>query len=612
MEDALPAGTALRNLGEHRLKDLSRPEHLYQLDIAGLPREFPPLRSLDSHRNNLPLQLSSFVGRERELAQIRKLLEENRLLTLTGPGGSGKTRLALQLAAAVSEEFEGGVYFVPLASVNDPDLVASTIAQSLGLAEATWPRTTGPLPGGETRSALDRLMEHLRDREVLLVLDNFEQVLPAAALVTTLLEASPRLKVVVTSRAVLRLYGEHEYPVPPLGLPDPNHLPDLGALTQYEAVALFVQRATAVRPGFTVTNHNAPAIAEICARLDGLPLAIELAAAQIRLLTPEAILARLGSRLRLLVSGPRDLPKRQQTLRETIDWSYELLEASEQRLFARLAVFVAGWSLEEAEAVCGPPEELGMEVFEGLSSLAEKSLVVVREDSPEPRFAMLETIREFALERLADGGEEEQQRRRHAETYLALAERAEPELVGPERRRWLDRLEREHDNFRSALAWSIQQGEVGTALRLVGALWRLWQARGYLGEGRRWTEEALQLPGAESNARVLAKALAAAGGSPTGGRTWRSNTATTSATLTSPDRSATTPSSATRSTTSPSPISIAESQRSPRPAGSRAVPTSRRPVTASESPGSSLPARSWPSSREISKRLPEAWRPAWL
>ncbi|MDQ4129454.1 MAG: adenylate/guanylate cyclase domain-containing protein [Actinomycetota bacterium] len=513
VQDDLPPDCNLRDLGDHRLKDLSRPERLYQLIIAGLRSVFPSLRSLDAHPNNLPLQLTSFVGRERELAHIRKLLAENRLLTLTGPGGAGKTRVALQLAAEVSDEFEDGVFFVALASVHDPDLVASVIAQSLGLPEAAWPPPSGQAPGGGTRPAVERLLEYLRERELLLVLDNFEQVLPAAPVLTQLLEASPGLKVVVTSRAVLRLYGEHEFAVPPLELPDPRHLPDLPTLSQYEAVALFVQRATAVKPGFSVTNQNAPAIAEICARLDGLPLAIELAAARVRLLTPEAILARLGSRLRLLVGGARDLPKRQQTLREAIDWSYELLEPAEQRLFARLGVFVGGWSLEEAEAVCGPPEELGIEVFEGLSSLAEKSLVRVRdEDSPEPRSAMLETIREFALERLAASGEQERLRRRHAEAYLALAEQAEPELVGNERRRWLDRLERDHDNFRSALAWAIQQGEVETALRLPGAVWRLWQARGYLDEGRRWTEETLGLPGAESNPRVFAKALAAAGG----------------------------------------------------------------------------------------------------
>ncbi|HEX2028183.1 MAG TPA: adenylate/guanylate cyclase domain-containing protein [Nitriliruptorales bacterium] len=503
VEHDLPTGVTLRDLGEHRLKDLARVEHLFQLEVAGLAGLFPPLRSLDARPNNLPRQRTSFVGREMELDETTRLLSEGRLLTLTGPGGAGKTRLALQLAAGVGEQFDGGVFFVGLGPITDPGLVAVTIAQSLGLPEAQ----------GETRTALDRLVAYLADRQVLLVLDNFEQVLTAAAVVSAVLEASPRTKVVVTSRAVLHLYGEREYPVPALRRPDPHHLPDLASLSQYESVRLFIERAMAVRPDFAVTNANAPAVAEICARLDGLPLAIELAAARVRLLPPEAILTRLGDRLALLVGGPRDLPARQQTLRQAIAWSHDLLRPEERRLFARLSVFVAGCRLPEAEAVCGPPHELGLDVLEGLSALAENSLVTSSaEDPAEPRFGMLETIREFALERLAASGEEEDLRRRHAAAFLALAEDTAPQLYGADRRRCLDRLEREHGNFRAALSWALQRGETATALRLAAALWRLWQMRGHLVEGRRWVERALALPDAARHPQARLRALTAAGG----------------------------------------------------------------------------------------------------
>ncbi len=502
VEHDLPAGVSLRDLGDQQLKDVGV-EHLYQLDIPGHRGEFPPPRSLDARANNLPAQLTSFVGRQQQLTETKQLLRDGHLLTLTGPGGAGKTRLALQLAAEVSDEFEGGVFFVGLGPIADPGLVALTIAQTLGLPETR----------GETRPALDRLVDYLRDRQVLLVLDNFEQVLPAAPVVSALLAASPRSKVVVTSRAALHLSGEREYQVPPLRRPDPRHLPGLDSLSQYEAVSLFIQRAVAVRPDFAVTNDNAPAVAEICDRVDGLPLAIELAAARVRLLPPEAILTRLDSRLSLLVGGPRDMPARQQTLRQTIAWSHDLLGHEERRLFARLAVFVGGCRLEEAEAVCGPPDELGLEVLEGLSVLADNSLVTSSaEDPAEPRFGMLETIREFALERLAESGEEEDLHRRHAAAFLVLAEGTAPQLYGPDRRRYLDRLEREHDNFRAALSWAVQRGETQLALRLSAALWRLWQMRGYLVEGRGWVERALALPDAARHPEARMRALTAAGG----------------------------------------------------------------------------------------------------
>ncbi|MBA3552535.1 MAG: tetratricopeptide repeat protein [Actinobacteria bacterium] len=500
--DRLPDGLSIRDLGDHRLRDLTRPERLYQVVAADLPGEFPALRTLDNRPNNLPLSLTSFIGRAAELEEVKRLLDQTRLLTLTGPGGTGKTRLSLQLAAAASDQFPHGVFFVTLAPIFDPALVPSTIAQTLGLYEVT----------GGPGSPQERLAEYLRDRELLLVLDNFEQVLSAAPVVTDLLRASPGLKVVVTSRAVLHVTGEWEYPVPPLGLPDPRHLPGLPVLSQFEAVALFIERAAAVKPGFQVTNENAPAVAEICARLDGLPLAIELAAARVRLLSPQAILARLGSRLALAIGGARDVPERQRTLRQAIDWSHDLLDPAERKLFARLAAFVGGAGLEEIETVCGPAADLGMDVLEAVGSLKEKSLVTtIGEDWGEPRFSMLETIREYAAERLEESGEAEEIRRRHAEVFLALVELAEPKLTGRERMPWLDRLEREHDNLRAALRWTSEQGDHDRALTMAGKLWRFWQQRGMIEEGRLRVGDAMARAGGEADPRARLKALEAAG-----------------------------------------------------------------------------------------------------
>ncbi len=500
IEHALPEGVHLRDLGEHRLKDLHRPEHLFQLVLADLPAEFPPLRTLNSIPNNLPTQLTSFVGRDRELAEARRLVSASRLLTLTGPGGTGKTRLALQLAAELIDQFPHGAYFVPLAATTDPALVASTMTQTLGVQES----------GG--RSPRDRLLEHLADKELLLLLDNFEQVLPAALLVGDLLKTCPRLKVLVTSRAALHVSGEQEFPVPPLRLPDPKHLPDLGALSQYEAVALFIQRAVTVKPDFQVTNENAPAVAEITARLDGLPLAIELAAARVKLLPPDAMLARLQDRLSLLQSSARDLPARQQTLRNAIAWSYDLLDDGGRRLLARLAVFVGGCGLAEAELVCGPSADLGQEVLNGLEGLVDHSLLRQIEPQGEPRFVMLETIREFAREHLNASREASEILRRHAQVYLAVAEQAGLHLMGPDRTIWLDRLEQDHDNLRAALAWSIQQAEADIALRLLWSLWRFWQMRGHLHEARSRLDLLFGIPGLPAHKHALAKALEAAGG----------------------------------------------------------------------------------------------------
>ncbi|MBI3980207.1 MAG: adenylate/guanylate cyclase domain-containing protein [Chloroflexi bacterium] len=337
--DALPPGAGLRSMGSHRLKDLYRSEHLFQLVHPALPGEFPPPKSLDALPNNLPVQLTSFIGRERELAEVKRLLKTTRLLTLSGPGGCGKTRLALQVAADQLDDFADGVYFVDLGSVRDRSLVAPAIAKALGVREVG------------ARTPLEGLKDELRDREMLLVLDNFEQVLAATSLVADLLTACPRLTLLVTSRVVLHVRGEREFAVPPLTLPDLKRLPPAEQLSQFEAVRLFGERAMAVKPDFAITPGNAAVVAEICHRLDGLPLAIELAAARIKYLPPQAMLARLDHRLSLLTGGPRDLPARQQTLRGAIAWSYDLLSESEKTLFCRLSVFVGGCTIDAAEVV---------------------------------------------------------------------------------------------------------------------------------------------------------------------------------------------------------------------------------------------------------------------
>jgi len=500
VEQSLPEGVTLRDLGEHRLKDLSGPQHLFQVVADGLQVDFPPPRTLE-RTTNLPPQLTSFVGRRREIEEIKERLAGTRLLTLTGPGGTGKTRLSIQVASEVLGDFEDGVFFAALAPISDPELVVPTIAQVLGLREEAH------------RPTIETVSEYLKDKHLLLVLDNFEQVLGGAPKVGELLAVAERLSVLATSREALGIHGEKEYLVPPLGLPDVEHLPPLEALSQYEAVVLFIDRAASVKPGFEVTNENAPAIAEICARLDGLPLALELAAARVKLLNPHEILKRLGHRLTLLAGGARDLPTRQQTLRDAIDWSYDLLEEQERAFFARLSVFVGGFTLDAAEAVCNSDGDLGVDTLEGVASLTNKSLLRQMDTGDaESRFFMLETIREYASERLADAPEAEEIVGRHAKFFLSLAERAEPELLGPEQASWLDTLEREHDNLRAAMAWASEHAEVETALLLGGALWRFWQIRGHLREAATRLQTVLALPASTGHPRARAKALEAAGG----------------------------------------------------------------------------------------------------
>lgn len=495
----LPEGVTVRDLGEHRLKDLPRPERLYQLQIPGLPQDFPQIRSLDTRRGNLPEPLTSFVGRREELAEIPKILAETRLLTLTGPGGSGKTRLSIQAGSALEDSFEDGTFFVPLAPIEEPELVVPTIAEVLGVEED---------PG---RPAIETLTEYLADREILLVLDNFEQVIPAAGSVGEILKATSRVKVLATSREPLHLVGEREYPVPPLQLPDLEDLPPLEALSQYEAVQLLIQRASAVLPGFEVTNENAPAVAEICARLDGLPLAIELAAARIKLLPPDELLKRLDRTLALLSSGARDLPERQRTLRGAIAWSYDLLDDQERAFFRRLSVFMGGFTLEAADEVCNPDGELG-DILDLVASLLDKSLVRTFSGPAGTRYLMLQTIGEYAREELEDAGEDEQIDGRHARYVLGMVEDAVPRLFGPDRARWLDRLAAEHDNLRAALVWTLETGELEVGLRLGGRAWRFWQMRGHLREGREWLGRLLGHPSAVQHPGPRADALEGLGG----------------------------------------------------------------------------------------------------
>jgi predicted ATPase/class 3 adenylate cyclase len=492
----------LRDVGEHRLKDVSRPIRLYQLVGEGLPDDFPPLRTLGSKTDNLPRQLTSFVGRE-ELDQGKRLLAGTRLLTLTGPGGTGKTRLALQLAAELSEEFSNGVVFVPLDAVRDPELVPSAIASALRL----------PAPARKATAPLAYVVDYLRDRDVLLVLDNFEQVIEGAQTVAHLLRDAGNVKILATSRIPLRISGEQEFPIPPLRLPLDDAVTAEQA-RESEAVSLFVARATAARPDFSVTDENAPAVVDIVRRLDGLPLAIELAAARLRVLSVDAIRDRLDQRLAMLTGGARDLPVRQQTLRGTIDWSFELLGPADRDLFERFGVFASAACLVEAEPVCGPPEEVGKVVLDGLVSLTEISLVrPVPCAIEEPRFAMLGTIREYAADRLAGRSEAETLRRRHAETYLALVEQVSPQLFGPRGKLLLDRLEQDHDNLRLALDWALDRGEAGFALRFVAGIWRFWQMRGHLLEAWERVQRVLALPNLLGEAPELrARALGAAGG----------------------------------------------------------------------------------------------------
>ena len=477
--DRLPETAELIDMGERRLKDILRLEQIFQLRVPDLHSDFPALKTLDTHLNNLPTQLTPFVGREREISAVLGLLGKPgvRLVTLTGAGGTGKTRLSIQVATELLDEYENGVWFVDLASISDPKLVLSVVASTLKV------RVSAGVP---IEAALQ---DHLHDRCLLLVIDNFEQVVSAAPVIGKLLAAAPKIKVLTSSREVLHLRGEHDYPVPPLGLPESKRKQTAAVMAQYEAVALFIQHAQAANPVFELNEQNASIVAEICTRLDGLPLAIELAAARSRLLKPEAMLEKLNSRLNLLTGGLRDLPHRQQTIRGAIDWSYDLLDESEKILFARLGVFVGGWTMESAEAVCS--SGLGMDVLTGLESLFDKSLIRQFDGrNGAARFTMLETIREYAMEKLTQNGEFDtiqQARTNYMDVFLekvrsALSSTAEPV--------WFANLDDELDNLRASAEWALTYHQLSLIVK-IAKLFEYWEQRVINIEPLGWLERSL-------------------------------------------------------------------------------------------------------------------------
>jgi len=514
--DSLPAGVGWRELGAFRLKDFPEPEGLSQLVVEGLPADFPALRTIDARPSNLPSSVTTFIGREGELAAAQRLLGTARLLTITGPGGIGKTRFAIELAQRAAADFPDGTFFVPFEPVDDPMLVPGTIVHAVGIVE------TG------LREPLEVLAERLAGQRVLLILDNFERLTAAAPVVSDLLKAVPGLRFVVTTRAILHLSGEQEFPLDGLAVPpDPERLTpversgrmgaaasrhDPAELIRYDAVRLFVERAQAARPAFVLGDDNAASVARICAHLDGMPLAIELAAARVRLLPPDAILVRLERQFELLASSARDVPERQRTLRGAIAWSYDLLAEPGRHLVDRLAVFVGGCDLEMAEEVCGPAAELGIDVFDGIGELTDQSLVRRSEAGEGIRFSMPDTIRAYALERLTERGETEDISRRHAHAFLEFARQASTQLSGDDQRTWLERLERDHDNLRAALAWAVAEPDPPTARALSFVLWRFWQKRGHLAEARRRLDEIVAQPWIADDPAEEARVQEALGG----------------------------------------------------------------------------------------------------
>lgn len=495
----LPPEVALRDLGRVRLRDLADAEHVYQVLHPRLRQDFPPLRSLESTPNNLPKQLTSFVGRERELAEVRRLLAGTRLLTLTGPGGIGKTRLSLQAGAEAMDDYPDGVWFVELAAITDPELVPQAVASVLGVMEEAG------------RPVADALVTHVADRRLLLILDNCEHlVLACAELAARLLRSGSQPRILASSRENLHIAGESVYALPGLGVPDIDHGAPREAVPESEAMQLFVDRAVAAQAAFRITERNAAAIADICRHLDGIPLAIELAAARVRALPVEEIVARLTDRFRLLVRGERTAEPRQQTLRALIDWSHDLLTERERAVLRRLSVFAGGWTLAAAEAVAAGGDIAEPEVLDLLTRLIEKSLVAA--DPEAARYRLLETVRQYALERLASSDEDAPTRLRHLAFYLALAEEASPQLVGREQGAWLARLDLERENLLSAHAW-CDRAPAGaeSGLKLASAMRRYWIVRGLLGLGLRLTVEALARPGARERDLARWEALFGAG-----------------------------------------------------------------------------------------------------
>ncbi len=499
VQDNLPEGISLRDLGVHRLKDLAHPQRLFQIVTADLPSDFPALQSPDRIPNNLPAQLTSFIGREREIGEVKRLLSTTRLLTLTGVGGAGKTRLALEVGAEVLAQFRDGVWLAELATLAEPTLVAQTVAAALRVREQ---------PGRPILATLSNFLEH---KDLLLVLDNCEHLVAESAhIADRLLRASPHLRILVTSREPLGIAGETCWRVPSLSLPDVRRLPAPENLTRYEAIRLFVERAVAAEPAFTLSQPNVQAIAWVCHKLDGIPLAVELAAARVKEMSVQEIAARLDDRFRLLTGGSRAAHPRHQTLRAAMDWSFYMLSEPERAVFRRLSAFSSGFTLEAAEAVCAGDGVERSEVLNLVALLVDKSLVLVDDRGGETRYRLLETVRRYGREKLLEAEETANVRRRHRDWCLGLAERAEPELVRSEQSAWLERLEAEHDNFREALEWSLEETDKDPGLRLAGALRLFWSVRGYLSEARGRLERALS-GSSRTPTSARAKALYAAG-----------------------------------------------------------------------------------------------------
>lgn len=479
VRDHFPEGVTLRDMGERRLKDMLHAEHIYQLVTADLPDDFPPIKTLDVVHHNLPAQMTSFIGRATEIAEIKQALDAHRLVTLTGSGGAGKSRLSLQVGMECLHQFSDGVWLAELAPVTDPTLVPQTVLSLFNLREDS------------RRSALEILIDHLRPKTLLLLLDNCEHLIEACAQISeALLHACPRLRILASSREPLGIDGEVAYRVPSLHAPNPANLPSLDELQKVDSIRLFIERAATAKPGFALTNHNAFSLAQICSRLDGIPLAIELAASRVKVLSPEQIAARLDDRFRLLTGGSRTALPRQQTLRAMIDWSYSLLSEQEKTLFRRLAVFVGGWTLEAAESVCGE-ESSGVDVLDLLIRLVDKSLILAEESADEIRYHRLETIRQYSREKFFETDEVERVRDRHLDFFVQFAEIVDEKLKGRDQVLWQRRMSAEQDNLRAALEWGLSK-DPDSALRIVGAANLFWTAGGYSAEGFRWTQKALE------------------------------------------------------------------------------------------------------------------------
>jgi len=485
----LPDGIELLDKGRHNFKDVPQAVRVFQVNAPDLKRDFPPLRTFGMLPNNLPVQLTSFVGREKELSDVKRLLKDTHMLSLIGPGGTGKTRLSIQVAKDVLKGYPDGVWLVDLAPILDHLLIPRTTAITIGLRNEP------------KRPVIDMLCDYLNKKKMLIILDNCEHLVDACAqMAERILQAASNVQILASSREALGIAGEVVYRVPSLGLPDMDNLPPLESLSQYEAVKLFIDRATSAIPDFKVTNENAPALAQICHRLDGIPLAIELAAGKIGVLGVEQIARRLDDRFKLLTGGRRTAMERHQTLRAAVDWSYNLLPPEEQTLFRQLAVFLGGWTLEAAESVCG--DDSGNDVLEYLEQLINKSLVVTKDESGTSRYRMLETIRQYANEKLVDSGESEALRKRHLEFFLSLAETAEPHLIRHEQLEWLAQLDADYENLRLALELALSQDNAKWSLRLCASLLWYWEIRVHWQEGLGWVKKALALPFSEEDRNI--------------------------------------------------------------------------------------------------------------